>query len=822
VKKTPAIIWCIVLFSFFTLLPTRAAARVVEYELVIAENEVNYTGRPVKAMTVNGGIPGPTLRFAVGDTARILVRNQMEVTTSIHWHGVLVPPGMDGVPNVSFPPIAPGTTFTYEFPIRHAGTYWYHSHSGLQEQRGVYGSLVLEPQEELYPADRDEVVLFSDWTDEDPHTVLRTLKRGSEWYALEKGSAQSIFGAMRAGRSGDYWSRELSRMPAMDIADVAYDRFLANGEPSTLVEAAPGEVVRMRLINGSATTYFHLQFAGGPMNIVSADGQDVEPVKKDLFLIGVAETYDVLVTVPVTDAWELRATAHDGSGYASAWIGAGTRHPAPDLPRPNLYHSMMPVTLSRIFALTPAGSMGMPDRQVDAGRFDAPGMNMEMSMKMDGASGMMDMGDMQGLADGGEMAAPADMAGTETMAEMPEMADSDEMTGMRRGDDMSTASQSEPLVPMDGTSPDMAMSGMAEPMKPVPGLMTPEGRMYGVSFSYMAADVSSSPGLAIDGMDPGRPGTPYGELKAVGSTALPLDTPVKEIRLTLDGDMERYVWFLNKKALSETDHILIKKGESIRFIMVNRTMMHHPMHLHGHFFRVINGQGERSPLKHTVDVAPMSTTVIEFAADEFGDWFFHCHLLYHMKSGMARLIHYDGYDPGSAVNSVRSRLYHDSWYFWGEADLLGNMTEGALTAANTRNILMLEWEAGWQNVDNMEREAVLTWDRYLNRFASVFLGAYFQEEGPGDDASGIAGIRYLLPLNIESSSWIDDDGGGRIAIEKEFMLTPRLSFFGELEYDSHDGHEGNGGFSFLLSKGASFLVQRHSEFEWGAGVQLRF
>jgi hypothetical protein len=323
-------------------------------------------------------------------------------------------------------------------------------------------------------------------------------------------------------------------------------------------------------------------------------------------------------------------------------------------------------------------------------------------------------------------------------------------------------------------------------------------------------------------MDQRRPGTPYEDLRATRTTTLDTKSPVREIRLTLDGDMERYVWFLNKKPLSETDSILIRRGEVVRFIMINRTMMHHPMHLHGHFFRVINSQGDRSPLKHTVDVAPMTTTVIEFAADEVGDWFFHCHLLYHMKSGMARLVHYDGFDPGSGVNAVRSRLYKDSWYFWGQADLMGNMTEGALTASNTRHILMLEWEAGWENVPHMEREGTFTWNYYLNRFTSILAGANYEGAAGEDETRGVLGLRYLLPLNIESFAWVDDEGENRYGIEKEFMLTPRVALFGEWEYDTQGGHEGNGGLSFLISRGLSFLVQRHSEFEWGAGVQVRF
>ena len=223
-----------------------------------------------------------------------------------------------------------------------------------------------------------------------------------------------------------------------------------------------------------------------------------------------------------------------------------------------------------------------------------------------------------------------------------------------------------------------------------------KGKKYAKDFRFLAADVSSREDLAADGMDPRRPWAPYSTLRALQPTAFETDKPVREIRLTLDGDMERYVWFLNNKTLSESDVIRIRAGEVVRFIMINRTMMHHPMHLHGHFFRVINGQGDHAPLKHTVDVEPMSTTVIEFKANELGDWFFHCHLLYHMKSGMARVLHYDGYQPNPDVAAARSNLFKESWYAWGEAEALSNMTEGALSLSDTRNIFEAQWEVGWQ------------------------------------------------------------------------------------------------------------------------------
>ena len=773
------------------------AAAEVEYDLTIARKEVNPNGRPAMAMTVNGGIPGPTLRFTQGDVARIRVHNQMEVETSIHWHGLLVPPGMDGVPNLTFPPIAAGATFVYEIPIRQSGTYWYHSHTQLQEQRGVYGSIVIEPPGgESDPSDRDHVVLFSDWSDTDPKKILRTLRRGSEWFAVERGTGQSIFGAARLGMLGDYFSRELRRMPAMDLADVAYDRFLANGQAESSLPATAGETVRLRLIDGSATTFFHVEFAGGPMTVVSADGIDVEPFEIDRLLISVAETYDVLVHIPDGGSYELRATAHDGSGYSTVWLGDGTRHMAQSVPYPNLYRSMGAVSKKQLFALTPAGSMGMRDSEIDAGVFDSPGMNM---------AGM-------------------EMAGMVMDSERPEDGSMESMdsTAMDHGSmgekSMDESSMGEGSMGGSGTEPHDAMAGMAMDSTSSRG-----GKGYGRAFGWLASDLASRERLAADGMSAQRPWPPYRQLRARTSTALDPNKPVREIRLTLDGDMERYVWFLNGKALSESDDIEIKKGEVVRFIMINRTMMHHPMHLHGRFFRVLNGQGNYAPLKHTVDVEPMSTTVIEFDANELGDWFFHCHLLYHMKTGMARVVSYQSFVPTPEVQAVQPELYEEHWYSWGGAELLSHMSLGSVMTANSRNIVMAEWEVGWQDVSGTEGEVILTWDRYVNRFFTYFVG--LDVEGTDeeiDDPRGVLGLRYLLPLNVETRLWIDSDGEARLTLDKMLQWTPRWSTLTEIEYDTLTNWEGFARLSYTVNQRFDLSAQWHSDYGFGGGLTFRF
>jgi len=794
------------LFSIaFALSPGLSAAEIIEYDLTIARQTVNITGKERPAMTINGGIPGPVIEFTEGDYAVLRVHNKMDVPTSVHWHGLLVPPDMDGVPYVTYPPIAVNSTFVYKFPIRQAGTYWYHSHSGLQEQKGVYGQIVIHPRKprhDIGRIDHDIPVLFSDWTDESTHEVMKTLKRGSEYYSIKKGSAISLTEAAKYGMLRQYFQRELLRMPEMDIADIYYDRFLVNGQSEMFVDASPGDVVRLRLVDGSASSFFYGEFAHGPMTIIEADGQPVVPVKHDRLLVGVAETYDVLVTVPSGGgAWEFRTTAHDSSGHASIWIGDrhGKRHPAPDVPVPNLYYSMGKPTLKKVFALTPAGTMGMPDREVEMGEFDTPGMTMNMGMGMGG----MDMGG-----------------------------------GMKRENAMNTGlggqppHEEKPMPGMGMTLPrDSGMGGMTG-MDMGRSARKQEG---GMDQGTMALSMGPSMGgplgspmfkngreMVVDGMNPKRPLPPYPKLKALHSTAPDPDKSVREIRLTLDGNMDRYVWLLNDKALHESDQIHIKEGEVVRFIMINRTMMYHPMHLHGHFFRVINGQGDRSPLKHTVTVTPMATTVFDFEANEVGDWFFHCHLLYHMHSGMARVVQYQNFTPDPATAAVRKKLYEVEPYSYGAGDFMSHMTEGFYEFAGIRYSALAQWEIGWGNVEETEYEIQLTANYFQNRFLSLFAGAELTNNEAYSEARGIFGYRYPLPFLLSTFGWVDSEGEFRWSLAKSYPITDRLLAFGELEYDTRTDYEWSAGLEYILTKELSITGRYHSEFGVGGGASVRF
>ncbi|MCH2172924.1 multicopper oxidase domain-containing protein [Myxococcota bacterium] len=691
------------------------SAKIVEANLTIDTGNVNFTGNTVEALTVNGGIPGPTLEFTEGDIARIHVRNNLDSPSSVHWHGLLVPPQEDGVPFVSFPGIAPHTTFTYEFPIRQAGTYWYHSHTGSQEQRGVYGSIVIHPRGPENPrSDRDYVVVLSDWIDENPERVMGLLKSGNEWYSIKRNTGQNIWGALRRNRIIDFFRREWESMPANEINDVAYDKFLINGQTDERLAAKPGETVRLRIINAGASSYFYVQFAGGPMTVVASDGLDVEPFQIDRLLVAVAETYDVIVTVPSENAFELRATAQDGSGHGTLLVGEGERVAAPDVPKPDYYQNTM--NSSYLSAATRTAW---------------------------------------------------DVAG------------SDEL-----------------LPPLNDEAKATEQGNMAGGMKMGGGKMK------------MAAPA------------PGRPPTPYGQLRSTGDTSLSKASPRRVIKMNLTGDMERYVWSINGKVLSPSDTIRIRKGERVRFEMSNRTMMNHPMHLHGHFFRVLNGQGSRAPLKHTVNVAPMQTTVIEFDANEEKDWFFHCHILYHMKAGMERIVHYEGTEVDAATLAVRPQLYDQHWYAFGDVSVLSQMSQGSAQVVNTHNTFGLGWEVGY---DNGDYDITSTYSYYVNRYLSGFAGVNaYQEVESGSDVRGVFGLSWLLPLNIRSSIWVGTDESFRWSAGKELPLTRRLTAFTDVEYDSVTEWEWTAGAEYTLTRNLSLYGQYNSEFGGGGGARLRF
>ena len=296
--------------------------------------------------------------------------------------------------------------------------------------------------------------------------------------------------------------------------------------------------------------------------------------------------------------------------------------------------------------------------------------------------------------------------------------------------------------------------------------------------------------------------SPYKKLRSILKSTLPNENPKREIVLNLTEDMERYVWSIDGEIISEENSIKIRHGENVRFVLINKTMMHHPMHLHGHFFRVINGQGDYSPLKHTIDVPPSSTQIIEFEANEYNVWFFHCHILYHAKSGMARVVSYEDKKLSEDLKKIRHKLYSDSWYSYVKGTVQSHMADGMVVMSNSRNIFSTTWEMGWQKVDDTDYEVELTYDRYFNRFFNVFSGV----DLTNNYERGIFGIRYLLPFNIESTLRVDSERELRIELDQELRLTSRFGIFGGVEYDTESKEEWLLGGKYVFSKNMSVIT----------------
>ena len=510
-----------------------------EFALEIGEMPFNVTGRPRTATAVNGQIPGPILRWREGDAVTLAVTNRLSVPTSIHWHGIRVPSPMDGVPGLSFAGIMPGETFTYRFRVHQSGTYWYHSHSGFQEQTGLYGPLVIEPKAgPAYAFDRDYVVMLSDWSDESPDTIVSNLKFQSDYYNYHQRTLGTFFDDVKRQGLGETLSDRLEwgkmRMSPTDILDVsgATYTYLLNGHPPAANWTAlfkPGERVRLRFINGSSMSIFDVRIPDLPMTVVQTDGNDVAPVTVDQFRIGVAETFDVIVEPRADRAFTIFAQAEDRTGFARGTLA----------PRAGM--------TAEIPAMDPRPLRTMAD---------------------------MGMGDMKGMAmDHGSM---------------PEMSSGD-------------ASNLEGRAGVDNVAM-MAMSRLGEPP---------------------------------DGVPKGRRALTYADLRAIkpGNDPRP---PSREITLHLTGNMERFMWGFDGKKYSEAGPILLKRGERVRFTLINDTMMEHPIHLHGLWSELENGADTFRPYKHTILVRPGERVSFLVNADEPGRWAFHCHLLYHMEMGMFR------------------------------------------------------------------------------------------------------------------------------------------------------------------------------------------
>ena len=565
----------------------------VDFDLTVARQRIDIAGKKAYAHTLNGTIPGPLIELYEGHEARLRVHNTLDEDASIHWHGILLPFEMDGVPGVTFPGIRPGGSFEARFPVRQSGTYWYHSHSGLQEQSGVYGPLVIHPAGGYAePFDRDYVVLLSDWTFEDPFAVLAKLKKLSHYYNFQE---QTLPQVAEAGTWRQWLAWQQMRMSPADIADVTgYTyTYLMNGlHPAGNWTGlfAPGERVRLRFINGSAMTYFNLRIPGLPMIVVQADGQDVQPVETDELQIAIAETYDVIVT-PQDRAYTVFAESMDRSGFAAGTLAPSARMTA-----------AVPALHKR--PLRTMTDMGM-DHTGHGGHGGGPMAGMEMS-GMDHAA----MGH----------APVADPHAGHAMAGSPPV-------------DHAAMGHTPPA-----SGPRSARTGI-ERAAPGPVLAMHDADTHGVGNQAVAQverDRTAEPGTGLADVD--HRVLVYADLLA-RTPARDTRPPARDIELHLTGHMERYMWSFDGQKFSEVHGpILFRHGERLRLTLVNDTMMEHPIHLHGMFFEVDNGAGEYRPRKHTVSVKPAERLRLLITADEPGRWAFHCHLLYHMHMGMMRVV----------------------------------------------------------------------------------------------------------------------------------------------------------------------------------------
>ena len=571
------------------------------FDLSIGRTPVNMTGRQVTATGVNDSVPGPILRWRQGETVTLNVSNHLRVPTSIHWHGIRSPAVMDGVPALSFAGIMPGETFTYRIPLHQSGTYWYHSHSGFQEQTGLYGAIIVEPKGGYaQPFDREYVVLLSDWSDTDPDEIVSNLKMQSDYYDFHQRTVGTFVADIRKDglRSAIddrlAWGR--MRMSPTDIADVSASTYtyLFNGQPPGANWTGlfrPGERVRLRFINGSSMTFFDVRIPGLTMTVVQADGNDVEPVPVDEFRIGVAETYDVIVQPTRDAAYTIFAQSEDRTGYARGTLAthAGMFGAIPPMdPRP--LRTMADMGMGD---MKPGGSMAGMD--MDAGK-PRPGVDHGAMAGMDMGGGMagMDMGAMPRTGDR-KAAAGSGHAGTGGHAGTPGMSG-------KEGDPVGAR--------LDGT---VNVDNVA---------MMPMNRL-------------GDPGDGLQGN--GRRVLTYRDLRATRPGADPRP-PSREITLRLTGNMERYIWGFDGKKFSQAEPIRLKLGERVRFTLINDTMMEHPIHLHGLWSELENGHGEYRPYKHTIIVKPGERLSYLVTADAAGRWAYHCHLLYHMEMGMFRTV----------------------------------------------------------------------------------------------------------------------------------------------------------------------------------------
>ena len=602
---------------------TWVMAAVKEYDLTIAEQTVNITGKPLKRITVNGKFVAPLLEFEEGDDAVIRVHNKLKnQDSSIHWHGLILPGIMDGVPGFNqFDGIAPNKTYEYKFKVRQNGTYWYHSHSKGQEQDGLYGPLVIYPKNKVplsagEKADRDYVVLLSDFHNSTSGQIMSNLKKEADYYQNRRETVFDVFKQIKKdGLKATWQDRSMwnqMRMLKTDMSDVTKYTFLMNGktpEQNWTGNFKEGERIRLRFINASAMSFFDVRIPNLKMTVVSADGQPVKPVPVDEFRIGTAETYDVIVE-PKQANYQIEAESIDRSGFS-----IGTLHNESTLPVKNI---LMPKP-------RPRSLLTMEDMGMGHDMSSMEGMNHDMSSmgsnsKDQSMSGMNhDMSSMEGMNH--DMPSKGSNSKDQSMSGMNH--DMSSMEGMNH--DMSS---------MGGNSKDQSMSGMNHDMSSMQGMTHNMEMNTAMTSPTQAKNGENVYGWANASTPAGLKALQYSDLQSL-TPQKDTRAPEREIEIRLGGNMERYIWTINGKKFNETEPFKVKYGERIRLKFVNDSMMAHPMHLHGMFMQLENGQdASNMPNKHTVIVPPGKTVTTLLTADELGEWAIHCHLLYHMSAGM--------------------------------------------------------------------------------------------------------------------------------------------------------------------------------------------
>ncbi len=740
----------IILILFFPT--TIIAQKVVRYDLHVRDTTVNFTGKEKRAIAVNGQIPMPTLTFTEGDIAEIHVYNHLQESTSLHWHGLFLPNKEDGVPHLTQMPIEPNSEFVYRFPIIQSGTHWYHSHSGLQEQIGMYGSMILMKKKDdpTFRKGIDDIpqvsIVLSEWTNYKPENVHRMLHNSSDWFAIKKGTTQSYAEAIRAGHFKTKINNEWKRMLAMDVSDIYYDKFLINGQNERqLPHFKGGDKVRLRISNGGASSYFWMKYAGGKITVVANDGNDVEPVGVDRLIIGVSETYDVIVTIPEENtSYEFLFTPEDRTNSASIYIGKGIKQLVSPMPKLKYFEGMK---------------------------------MMNNMMNMDG-----------------------------TMDDM--------------GMDMSYQKMDMNAVMYPESSPN---SSKGEEMK-----TDKDSKM---KMNHSKRNVKNDSDIVT---------LNYGMLKSPSATTLPKEAPVRELKFELTGNMNRYVWSMDNVVLSETDKILIKKDEIVRITLYNNSMMRHPMHLHGHDFRVLNGQGDYAPLKNVLDIMPMETDLIEFEANADGDWFFHCHILYHMMAGMNRVFSYENSEPNPYLpnkEKAYKKLQAESnqLHFMAQNDFATNGNDGQAMFQNARWSFGTEWRLGYHDDHGYESETHI--GRYIgkNQWFMPFVGfdARYRKLGHNEVEENLFGQKstkdkrlqfslgfdYTLPMLVIFQAEMYHDGNFRLQLMREDIpLSQRL----RMAFMVNTDKEYMAGLKYIVGKNVGITTHYDSDMGIGFGVNLNY